>query len=319
MEAILKRKATPATEGPTKPRGELDRESSIFHQLDHPISLSQSPASNVDASGLPIDVKIRDFNNLGRVLDPKPIARQQWQRRMVMRSVRRRGRLTRKETILRTERTSLSKSHFFKTSVKKLTPLARQIAGKDIDDAILQMRFSKKKAARDIYFHLKHAKNEAIVRRGMGLGPDSRYIAEAKQYDKGQFPDPPQEPDRQKHSYKTKEDDEKLPGWWAPKPKTPLYRAKDDKPSPLDMTKMYIDQAWVGRGPYGFKLDHRAMGRTNIMRPPHTSISILLKEEKTKVRMAKEEKEREERKRARKLWTQLPDRKVTAQRQYYCW
>ena len=64
----------------------------------------------------------------------------------------------------------LSKSHWFKTLVKKLGSLARQIAGKNIDDAILQMRFSKKKAAIDIKAHLEQAKNEAIVAWGMGLG-----------------------------------------------------------------------------------------------------------------------------------------------------
>lgn len=62
------------------------------------------------------------------------------------------------------------KSHDFKTSVKKLGPLARQIAGKTVDEAIIQMRFSKKKAAKDVKAHLEAAKNEAIVRRGMGMG-----------------------------------------------------------------------------------------------------------------------------------------------------
>jgi ribosomal protein L22 len=93
------------------------------------------------------------------VLDPRPSVREGWQRRMIIRSIRRRGRLTRTETLLRTERSSLSKSHFFKTSVKKLMMLARQIAGKDLDEAMLQMRFSKKKAAREVLAHLKHAKN----------------------------------------------------------------------------------------------------------------------------------------------------------------
>ncbi len=64
----------------------------------------------------------------------------------------------------------LSKSHDFKTSVKKLVPLAKQISGKTVEEAIVQMRFSKKKVAKDVREHLEHARNEAIVKRGMGLG-----------------------------------------------------------------------------------------------------------------------------------------------------
>ena len=54
--------------------------------------------------------------------------------------------------------------------MKKLGPLARQIAGKPIEDAIVQMRFSKKKAAAVVLRHLEFARDEAIVSRGMGLG-----------------------------------------------------------------------------------------------------------------------------------------------------
>jgi len=49
-----------------------------------------------------------------------------------------------------------------KTSVKKLGNLARQIAHKDIDYAITQMRFSPKRQARLIVRSLEHAKEEAI-------------------------------------------------------------------------------------------------------------------------------------------------------------
>ena len=89
---------------------------------------------------------------------------------MVIKQVQKRGRLTKTQKLKQQERELLSKSHDFKTSVKKLNPLARQIAGKTVDEAIIQMRFSKKKAARDVLEHLEHAKNEAIVKRGMGLG-----------------------------------------------------------------------------------------------------------------------------------------------------
>jgi len=45
-------------------------------------------------------------------------------------------------------------------------------------------------------------------------------------------------------------------------------------------------------------------------------ISVVLKEEATRVR---QEKEREEKRLRKKVWVPLPDRKVTAQRQYPLW
>lgn len=102
-------------------------------------------------------------------LDPNPENRQNWERKMVIRQIKRRGRLTKEEVLKRTERQSLTKSPWLKTSIKKLTKLAHQVAGKNIDDAIVQMQFSKKKAAQDVKKILEHAKNKAIVSRGMGL------------------------------------------------------------------------------------------------------------------------------------------------------
>lgn len=72
-----------------------------------------------------------------------------WLKTSAARDLRRRGRLTRQERIAQTEREHTVASHFIKTSMKKLAPLARQIMGKSVDDAITQMRFSPKKAARD--------------------------------------------------------------------------------------------------------------------------------------------------------------------------
>jgi ribosomal protein L22 len=45
-----------------------------------------------------------------------------------------------------------------------------QIAGKTVEEALVQLRFSKKKVARDVWKGLKMARDEAIVARGMGLG-----------------------------------------------------------------------------------------------------------------------------------------------------
>ncbi|KAG5519086.1 hypothetical protein PMAC_002172 [Pneumocystis sp. 'macacae'] len=49
-----------------------------------------------------------------------------------------------------------------KTSPKKLTKIAKQIAGKKLKDAILQMDFSKKKAAKNVAESLKNARIRAI-------------------------------------------------------------------------------------------------------------------------------------------------------------
>ena len=62
------------------------------------------------------------------------------------------------------------KSLTLKTSVKKLGNLTRQIANKDIDFAITQMRFSPKRAARSILRGLEHAKEEAIKLQNMKEG-----------------------------------------------------------------------------------------------------------------------------------------------------
>lgn len=45
-------------------------------------------------------------------------------------------------------------------------------------------------------------------------------------------------------------------------------------------------------------------------------ISVLLKEEKTRIRLAEERQQKLDRK---KLWVQLPDRPITLQRQYPLW
>lgn len=100
-----------------------------------------------------------------------------WPKRATAREVRRRGRLTKREMLLQTEKEHLAKSHMFKTSVKKLAPIARQIQGKKIEDAIIQMRFSPKGAARDVLGHLYAARNESVVRRKMD--PEQTYIEQA--------------------------------------------------------------------------------------------------------------------------------------------
>ncbi|KAJ5124508.1 mitochondrial 54S ribosomal protein L22 [Penicillium bovifimosum] len=219
----------------------------------------------------------RDQSRVLAGLGPDPKAQLRWERKMAVREIRKRGRVPAKVQIKRTERESLSKSHWFKTSLKKLGPLARQIAGKNIDEAILQMRFSNKKAAKDVLEHLEHAKNVAIVRAGMGL-------------------------------------EKSVPA----KPINVVLKTGERKKitNPSDI---YIQEAWVNRGPYGYEMDHRARGQINRMRPPTTSISVLLKEEKTRIREWEDRDAKAQRQRISQLWTQLPDRKIPTQNQYYSW
>ncbi|KAJ5334683.1 Ribosomal protein L22 bacterial/chloroplast-type [Penicillium brevicompactum] len=224
-------------------------------------------------------VENRDATRLRAALHPDPNGQLRWERKMAIRDIRKRGRLPMKVQIKRSERESLSKSQWIKTSLKKLGPLARQIAGKNIDEAILQMRFSNKKAAKDVLEHLEHAKNVAVVRSGMGLS------------------DPAAE---------------------TPKPITVTLKTGERKKI-ADPSAIYIQEAWVNRGPYGYEMDHRARGQINRMRPPTTSLSVLLKEEKTRIREWEQREAKAERERKSQLWTQLPDRKIPTQNQYYSW
>lgn len=173
----------------------------------------------------------RNREHMNYVLDPDPAGRMLWERNRVIEQIRRRGRLTKAQLLKRTERESLSRSAWIKTSVKKLGALARQIAGKPIEDAIAQMRFSPKMAAKEVKKHLEHARDTAIVERGMGLGG-----AEGAKGDPVEI------------------------------------QLKDGKRKRIaDRTAIYIDQAWVGRGQYGFGYDYRARGRLNTLRLPWTS------------------------------------------------
>ncbi|KAF2861370.1 ribosomal protein L22 [Piedraia hortae CBS 480.64] len=207
------------------------------------------------------------------MLDPDPNARERWERKKVIEMVRKRGRLSKEEMIKRTEREHVSKSHNFKTSIKKLTKLAHQIAGKTLDEAITQMRFSKKGVAEDVLKQLEFARDEAIVRRGLGLGDD-------------QEPTQIQLKNGRKHIIK-------------------------------NSSQIYIDQAWVGRGPYGKLPDYRARGRLFIMRTPWTHLTVVLKEEATRIREHAEREGRRRMKLFRKASTQLPDRPVVWQRPWY--
>ncbi|KAK3698898.1 39S ribosomal protein L22, mitochondrial [Vermiconidia calcicola] len=246
----------------------------------------------------------RDPRNMQRVLDPDPNARERWERKKVIQMVKRGGRLSKTQFIKRTEREHLVKSQNMKTSVKKLGMLARQIAGKNIDDAITQMRFSKKKVALDVMKQLEFARDEAVVMRGMGLS-------------QGQ---PEENADNLNDTSVTVSGTSTPMAETKKRDKALDIQLKDGKRHRVDdRSQVYIDQAWVGRGPYGKLPDYRARGRVYVMRTPWTSLSLLLKEEATRIR---EYAEREAKRRKQKIdnvWVPLPDRPIQTKSQWYSW
>lgn len=168
--------------------------------------------------------------HVARALDPHPRWRVRWQRRKVMQMVRNGGKMTKEQRIAATEKEVTQKSESLDTSTKKLMFLTRQIAGKTVDDAITQMRYSKKKTAPDIIYALKEARDRAIVSRGMGLGQVN-----------GEILDKPSK-----------------------------IQTKDGKWLEVnDPTRLYVDQAWVGKGePRGMRIQYHARGRMSQMVKP---------------------------------------------------
>ena len=219
---------------------------SILDTLD-----SQQP----DTQGENIKGLLRDPKNMAAALDPTPRARERWQRKMVIRAVKARWRIDKAVKLARTERSHLSKSAFFKTSIKKLFPLANQITGKPLSEAMVQMRFSKKKAAQDVLRHLEYARDQAVAIKGMGLGQvQVQGQSDERDMEDSQGAEEPQEP---------KQEEERL-----------IIQDKTGKKRTItDRSAMYVDEAWVGRGPYGTGFDYRGRGVVNRLRLPYTSKS----------------------------------------------
>ena len=170
-------------------------------------------------------------------MDPDPRSRVRWERKMVVRHVTKAtdpfSRESRAARIRRTEKELHEKSPWLATSVKKLVHLSRQIAGKSVDEALVQMRYSKKKMAKEIAYQIELARDRAIVERGMGLG---------------------------------------AVGKEGPKVVEKI-QTKDGKHVEVeDPTKLYIAQSWVERGPWrGFRKSPRARGRIDMLKKPSTS------------------------------------------------
>ncbi|KXS94654.1 hypothetical protein AC578_5560 [Pseudocercospora eumusae] len=253
----------------------------------------------------------RDANAIARVVIPDPASRERWERKKVIQMVKKGGRLTKPEFLKRTEREHLVKSHNMKTSVKKLGMIARQIAGKTIDDAIVQMRFSPKKVAQEVLKQLEFARDEAVVMRGMGLKATAEDDAELLNESSTNI------------AGTTAAGLEAARGALAQRitSDNPIsIQLKDGKRHKIDdPTKIYIDQAWVGRGPYGRLPDYRARGRIFIMRTPWTSLTVVLKEEKTRIREHEEREAKRRKKITEQVWVPLPDRPIQTHRQWYSW
>jgi ribosomal protein L22 len=196
----------------------------------------EQAAESIDAQ---LEVQTRESltpENTHMATDPDPASRIRWQRRKVIQMVRRRGVLTPQERIKMTERELWHRSDWLPTSTKKLVMLARQIAGKTVDDAITQMQWSKKKMAREMKWYLEEARDMAITQQGMGLGRVNGELL------------------KQPKKIQTKD------GNWI---------------EIRDPTRMYVAQSWVNRGAWrGKKIDIKGRGRMGIIQHPKTSKNI---------------------------------------------
>ncbi|KAK3348425.1 ribosomal protein L22/L17 [Neurospora tetraspora] len=228
-------------------------------------------------------------DHLVRVVDPDPRSRVRWERKMVIRKLQRGtdpwSVEPKAERIARTERKLVYKTGYLPTSVKKLVHLSRQIRGKTVSEALVQMQFSKKKMAKEVKNELLRAEAQAIVTRGMGLGK----AAAAAQKETGAEV---QEPVK--------------------------IQTKDGKHMEIrDPTRIYVAETFVNKGFIrGVEIDYRARGRVFKMNKPTTTMTVVLKEEKTRIR---EHQERVAKKLRQGPWVHLPNRPVTSQRQFYSW
>ncbi|KAI1389279.1 ribosomal protein L22 [Hypoxylon trugodes] len=220
--------------------------------------------------------------------NPDPRWRNRYLRKKVMQMVRDESEgkpLSKEQRIRLTEKQHTSKSAMLPTSTKKLVHLTHQIVGKSVDDAITQMRFSKKKMAREVLWQLQLARDTAIAAHGMGLGSVNKDGDAEKKESK-----------KQVRKIKTKD-------------------GKSIEVS--DPTSLYVDESWVGRGPHmGMRIQYHARSRMSRMMRPSAYLSVVLKEEKTRVRQHDERIEKEAKKAP---WVHLPNRPITAQRPYYTW
>lgn len=209
--------------------------------------------------------KQRELDSM--VTDPDPAARRSLERKLVIAGVKRHGRLTKAQNIARTERTSLYKSEPIPTSTKKLQMVTNQIAGKTISEALVQLRFSPKKIARDVIKGLEIAQNEAIVGKGMGLqggkAAMQRWEQQRTQTDLGK--------PRDIWDYKTSPEDSSAVAKSTKSQPTTIELKNGSKKTVRDPSEIYIDQIWVGKHLTTNSYEFRARGRVNMLRHRSTS------------------------------------------------
>lgn len=202
-------------------------------------------------------------------LDPLPAARRSYERQLVIRSLqkRREGKTLR---LKRTEREMVYKSQDLPTSLKKMTRLMHQIAGKTVEEALIQLRFSKKRVARDIVKGLQLARDEAIAARGMGLGAavDPETAKKETALIKA---------GKMKKSERTIVYLADGTRRRETKEKGTVIEMKDgSKKIVTDPTEMYVDQAWASKGPETKSPEFRARGRINMLHHRTASKSFRL-------------------------------------------
>ncbi|TLD09175.1 uncharacterized protein PgNI_07911 [Pyricularia grisea] len=221
----------------------------------------RNKASAADAARKPGTVPglVKTYEAMCRSTDPDPRGNMRFTRKMVTRYVSRaldpEGRETKAERLARTERTLTYRGPVWRLGPKKHVKLARQIAGRTVDDAMIQMRFSKKKFARDIGITLDAARDEAAVVAGMGLKEPAanKFKAEKIQLKDGQ---------------------------WV---------------TITDPNKLYIEQAWVNNGRKVFAGFVYPARRGHIPKwSIPTNLNLVLKEQRTLIRQYKERKAKED-------------------------
>jgi ribosomal protein L22 len=207
------------------------------------------------------DKKLLDMN-----LDPDPPSRRKVERNLVIKSLKRHGRLTKAQNIARTERQSLFKSQDLPASTKKLQKVVNQIAGKTVSEALVQLRFSKKRVARDVIKGLELAQNEAILARGMGLGGGKR--AQKRWEAQREQSEIPLSDKAATFAIEKQAAEKQGPVGSA------VVELKDgSKKLVRDPSEIYIDQAWVGKGVMWKEPEFRARGKVNLLQHRSSSTS----------------------------------------------
>jgi ribosomal protein L22 len=186
-------------------------------------------------------------------LDPVPEHRRRYERRTVIKDVTKHHRVTKAIKLARTERQLRWRSRDLPGSTKKMTRIMHLIVGKTVEEALVQLRFSPKRIARDVLKGLQIARDEAMTRHGMGLGASASPLTPES-------------------SQPYLADGSNIRPW----KKGQLIELKDGtKKRVHDPSEMYIDQAWVGKGTESRSPEFRARGRINMLTHRSSSMSVV--------------------------------------------